>query len=249
MSRSWFWLVIVFVLTLALPALANGLPDADSDGIPDQDEINIYQTNPALADTDGDGYDDRQELIAGYSPHNSKSIKLIDNDQDQDGLSDFWELRFGTKILQPDTDGDGVNDGVEIDQATDPLQVGAVKLPIRLDVSLSQQQLTYWLSGVKFKQFSVSSGAPRTPTPIGQFKIINKSPKAWSPYGLWMPYWLGLDHGQFGLHELPIWPGGYREGSSHLGKAVSHGCVRLGIGPAKYLYDRVEVGTGVNINR
>lgn len=242
-------LLVIGLLLVAAPALANGLLDTDNDGIPDQDEVNIYQTSIDRADTDGDGYSDRQELLAGYSPHSPKNIKLVDNDQDQDGLSDFWELRFSTNLLMADTDGDNINDGAEIDQATDPRQAGVVKLPIRLDVSLSRQELTYWLAGVKFKQFPVSSGAPRTPTPVGQYQVINKSPKAWSPYGLWMPYWLGLDRGQFGFHELPIWPNGYREGANHLGKAVSHGCIRLGVGPAKYLYDRVDVGTVVNINR
>lgn len=250
MMRQPVFIIIFFIyLLIAVPVSANGLLDSDSDGIPDYDEINIYQTDPFKQDTDGDGYDDRQELLAGFSPHNPKPVKLIDNDQDNDGLTDFWELRFGTNLLKADTDGDGVNDGDEIDQATDPRQAGLIKLPIRLDVSLSQQQLTYWLAGVKFKQFSVSSGATKTPTPTGRFQIINKHPKAWSKFGLWMPYWLGLDRGQFGFHELPIWPNGYREGADHLGKAVSHGCIRLGVGPAKYLYDRVDVGTEVNINK
>lgn len=244
----WFCLIVALTLA-ASPVLANNLPDADRDGIPDQDELNVYQTNPQSADTDGDGYSDRQELVTGYSPHNPKAVKLIDNDQDHDGLSDALELRFATKLLQADTDGDGVSDGAEIDRTTDPKQPGAVKLPVRLDVSLSQQQLTYWLAGVKLKQFPISSGAPKTPTPTGQFKVINKSLKAWSPYGLWMPYWLGLGRGQFGLHELPVWPNGWREGAAHLGHPVSHGCVRLGTGTAKYIYERADVGTIVNINK
>lgn len=248
MSRGQFFLIIALFLA-AGPVMANGLPDSDNDGVPDQDEVNIYQTNQQAADSDNDGYNDKQELVSGYSPLNAKPVKLADNDQDKDGLSDFWELRFGTNLAQADTDSDGINDGIEIDRAADPLQAGAIKLPIRLDVSLSHQQLTYWLAGVKFKQFPVSSGKASTPTPIGHFQVINKSPKAWSRFGLWMPYWLGLDHGQFGLHELPVWPGGYREGASHLGKPVSHGCVRLGVGPAKYIYDRAEVGTPVNINK
>ena len=32
---------------------------------------------------------------------------------------------------------------------------------------------------------------------------------------------------------------------SHLGKPASHGCVRLGIGPAKELYDWAPIGTRV----
>ena len=62
-----------------------------------------------------------------------------------------------------------------------------------------------------------------------------------------MPYWLGMGTGRFGFHELPIWPSGYREGENHLGIAVSHGCIRLGIGPAEFLYNWVEVGTPVVI--
>ncbi len=249
LRRLYFFATVCSLLLAASPISANNLPDTDQDGIPDQDEIAIYSTNPTLADTDGDGYDDRQELLTGYSPHNSKAVKLVDNDQDQDGLTDFWELRFGTSITNADTDGDTASDGQEIDRATNPLEKGLARLPIRLDVSLSRQELTYWLNGVKYKQFTVSSGAPKTPTPTGHFQIINKAPKAWSKFGLWMPYWLGLDCGQFGLHELPVWPNGWREGSNHLGRPVSHGCVRLGVGAAQYIYDRVTVGTPVNINK
>ena len=59
-------------------------------------------------------------------------------------------------------------------------------------------------------------------------------------YGLWMPFWLGLDRGRIGIHELPVWPSGYREGEDHLGKAVSHGCIRLGVGSASiYLIELI----------
>ena len=49
------------------------------------------------------------------------------------------------------------------------------------------------------------------------------------------------------MGRLPYWPSGYREGTNHLGIPVSHGCVRLGIGPAKTLYDWAEIGTTVAI--
>ncbi|MFA5184217.1 MAG: L,D-transpeptidase family protein [Patescibacteria group bacterium] len=199
-------------------------------------------------DTDNDGYPDDQEIEHGYSPFNPKEIKIADSDVDQDGLSDYWELKFKTDPFDPDTDKDGYLDGVEIDAAYDPISGSTARLPRRVEIDLKKQKLTYFVADQPWKKFPVSTGKASMPTPAGTFKIINKVAKAWSKaYGLWMPYWLGLNRGEFGIHELPVWPNGYREGEDHLGKAVSHGCIRLGVGAAEYLYERVEVGQAVII--
>ena len=42
--------------------------DTDGDGLSDDDEINIYGTDPFLADTDGDGVDDGWEIFYGTNP-------------------------------------------------------------------------------------------------------------------------------------------------------------------------------------
>lgn len=86
-------------------------------------------------------------------------------------------------------------------------------------------------------------------TPTGEFKVHNKNPRAWSrTYGLYMPYWMAfVPSGKYGIHELPEWPGGYKEGANHLGTPVSHGCVRLGVGSAKAVYEWAEVGTPIVI--
>jgi len=42
--------------------------DADSDGVPDKKEIELYRTNPNKADTDGDGFNDGVEIFNSYSP-------------------------------------------------------------------------------------------------------------------------------------------------------------------------------------
>ena len=42
--------------------------DTDKDGLFDDDETNVYGTNPAVADTDGDGPDDGQEVFDGTDP-------------------------------------------------------------------------------------------------------------------------------------------------------------------------------------
>ncbi len=204
-------------------------------------------SNPS-PDSDGDGYSDEQELKSGYSPVNPAKVKIDKSDMDKDGLSDYWELKFQTDPLNADSDGDGYKDGVEIDFGFNPLSSSTVKLAQKIEINLKTQRLVYFVGGQPWKEFSVSTGKASMPTPKGNFRVFNKAKKAWSSaYKLWMPYWLGLDRGQFGIHELPLWPNGYREGENHLGTPVSHGCIRLGIGSAQYLYDRVSKGTEVII--
>lgn len=241
------YLISLLIIFFSFPVFANDSVDTDGDRILDIDEIKIYKTDINLADTDGDGYDDWIELNHGYSPHNPNPVKLEDNDYDKDGLSDRMELNFHTDLTNPDTDGDGHSDGEEIDNAYDPLSNEDIKLAKRIEINTGAQELSYFLGGVRMDKFLISSGKPSMPTPKGHFEIINKHPKAWSSYGLWMPYWMGLGTGRFGIHELPVWPNGYREGEDHLGKPVSHGCVRLGVGSAEFLYNWAEVGTPVFI--
>jgi len=120
-----------------------------------------------------------------------------------------------------------------------------------IDISLKYQNMVIFEDGKPLDAYMVSSGMKGHPTPIGTFKIENKSPRAWSKlYGLWMPYWMAyLPDGEMGLQELPVGPGGHREGAAHLGIPVSHGCVRLGIGPAKRVYDWADLGTPVVIHQ
>lgn len=179
----------------------------------------------------------------------AKEAAAVDpyRDSDGDGLSDEFEWIFGTDLNNPDSDGDGHSDFTEIDNAYDPLSASPQKFPQKIEIDLKNQRLFYLVNGVRWREFTVSTGKASMPTPTGNFQIRNKVELAWSKnYGLYMPYWLGIVGG-IGIHQLPYWPNGYREGADHLGKPVSHGCIRLGIIPAAYLYERVVVGTPVEI--
>ena len=210
---------------------------------------NLGATSSDEIDTDGDGYSDQKEIKNNYSPYNSKAVKLDKNDADKDGLNDSLELKFKTDPLNPDSDSDGYKDGEEVYWGYNPLSSSTKKLSPQIIINLKTQKLKYLVSGQVLKEFLISSGKASMKTPTGSFKVINKSKKAWSSaYKLWMPYWLGFSTGSYGIHELPVWPNGYREGENHLGKPVSHGCVRLGIGAAQYIYERVGVGTSILIN-
>jgi len=119
-----------------------------------------------------------------------------------------------------------------------------------LDVNLSTQRLCQIEGSAVISCHVISSGKASTPTPEGTFSIGGKDPKRWSrTYGLWMPFWQEFKDGVYGLHELPEWPNGYKEGQNHLGIPVSHGCVRLGIGEAEEVFNWTEIGTPVYIHR
>ena len=68
--------------------------DTDGDGLFDDDETDIYGTDPNKADTDGDGMNDGDEL-AFWGDNWS-------DDSDNDGL---------VNLVDPDSDNDGYNDG------------------------------------------------------------------------------------------------------------------------------------------
>ena len=55
------WGISVGILSFAF-WIGEVYKDSDEDGLTDADEVNIYGTNPALADTDGDGFPDKVEI-------------------------------------------------------------------------------------------------------------------------------------------------------------------------------------------
>ncbi len=117
-----------------------------------------------------------------------------------------------------------------------------------IDVSIKDQVMTLFENGEMVNQFLISSGKYGMPTPLGTFSVKRKETNHWSTsYGLWMPYSMQF-YGPYYIHELPYWPSGYREGEDHLGIRVSHGCIRLGIGVAKFVFDWSEVGTNLYVH-
>lgn len=115
-----------------------------------------------------------------------------------------------------------------------------------IQIDLSSQSLFIFENGKENGAFKVSTGLSGMDTPRGTFKVMAKARRPWSAkYKLYMPWFIQFTNNGHGIHELPEWPGGYKEGANHLGVPVSHGCVRLGVGPAKVVYDFAEVGVPI----
>lgn len=102
------------------------MSDVDGDEIENYFE-SIFGTDPFLADTDGDGLTDSEELfLIGTDPlkidTDENGITDDKEDFDDDGLNNAEEMKAGSNVLYPDTDGDGLNDGDEIKKYyTDPV--------------------------------------------------------------------------------------------------------------------------------
>lgn len=98
--------------------------DPDNDGLTNEEEIENY-SNPCIADSDGDGDLDGEEVAAKTNPTSAQSFI----DSDGDDLSDKSEEQYGTDPNNPDTDGDGFDDGQEVSMMNggrddvDPLDV------------------------------------------------------------------------------------------------------------------------------
>lgn len=135
-------------------------------------------------------------------------------------------------------------DGITIELSTPQIIEGKY-----IDIDISDQIMTTYQNGQIVGIYEVSTGRYGMPTPLGKFNIISKKENLWSSkYKLYMPFSMGFISGYY-IHELPYWPGGYREGANHLGTRVSHGCIRLGIGPAEKVYNFTDINTPVVVHQ
>lgn len=125
-----------------------------------------------------------------------------------------------------------------------------------LEVDLSQQKMYFFITGSLYKEYHVSTGIDY-PTPVGEYHILNKAPKAFSEiYGVWMPYWMGFTYANevgayLGIHEIayavdargkPFYRHGY-----YIGDKMTGGCVAMEPKNSREIYNLSTVGMLVRI--
>jgi lipoprotein-anchoring transpeptidase ErfK/SrfK len=115
----------------------------------------------------------------------------------------------------------------------------------------------YLYHGMQFwRLFVVATGQNTYPTPLGRFQIVVKWRNPWwyPPKSPWAAgqkpippgpnnplgtRWMGLTAPGVGIHGTP--------NDSSIGYSVSHGCIRMHIPDAEWLFLRVRIGTPVYI--
>jgi lipoprotein-anchoring transpeptidase ErfK/SrfK len=116
-------------------------------------------------------------------------------------------------------------------------------------VSIPDRRLAVLENGQVLRIFSVAVGAKVSNSPTGEFEIINRvvNPAYYHPGTVIAPgkdnpvgtRWIGLDKKGYGIH-------GTNEPWS-IGKAASHGCIRLRNRDVEQLFTMLRVGDTVEI--
>lgn len=126
----------------------------------------------------------------------------------------------------------------------------------RIEVDLSEQHMSVYLGDTLLRAFPVSTGAAKTPTPPGDYTIsLKQEVRVGSkPPHYVMPKFLLFRKGGYGIHALPSLSrkGGdlfWTEARSHIGRPVSHGCIRVLPEDADFLYSFADIGTAVTVQR
>ena len=236
---------IVVAVFVARISYVHAATDTDGDGLSDSDETTMYFTDPLKVDTDGDGFTDGDEVARGYSPRFGGKKKMIEVDSDKDYLNDDWEIKLGTGLMNPDSDGDKFLDGTEVAAGYDPLNPELVQKEKKINVNIKQQHLEYRFGDTNLGSFPISGGLPGTPTPLGDFTILDKVPvKHYGGPGYDLP------NTKWNLHFTTRTYGYYIHGAywhHDFGKPKSHGCVNVSYANMEPLYWFAQVGTPVHI--
>lgn len=152
-----------------------------------------------------------------------------------------------TAAQQPAPDGQGQPAAAQ--QPAPDAQVQAAARRRVIVVSLEDHKLALVEDGKVKKIYSVAVGKPSTPSPVGTFTIARRvmnptyshdgrvvPPGPNNPVGT---RWMGLSIPGYGIHGTNV--------PSSIGKAASHGCIRMARKDLEELYPMVQVGDTVEL--
>ncbi len=123
------------------------------------------------------------------------------------------------------------------------------RAPRHIVVSIPHRKLALMEDGQVLKVYPVAVGANVSPSPRGQMKVVSRlsNPTYYHPGKVVPPgknnplgtRWMGLSEKGYGIH-------GTNDPRS-IGKAASHGCVRMAKRDLEELFEMVQVGDTVEI--
>ena len=104
-------------------------------------------------------------------------------------------------------------------------------------IILKERRLYLYRDNLLQAVFPVAIGKTQTPTPVGNWQVINK--KILTEPGVFGTRWIGLDNPGYGIHGTNT--------PEAIGSAVSMGCIRMYNADVEQLFDLVFIGMPVII--
>ena len=146
--------------------------------------------------------------------------------------------------------------GIELPYEEVPQKVSRANFGPVIVIHRGSNRLYVYKGMKQWQVFGVATGQSVYPTPLGRFQIVVKWENPWwyppdSPWargakpippGPGNPLgtrWMGLSAPGVGIHGTPD--------PASIGYSVSHGCIRMLIPQAEWLFEHVEIGTPVYI--
>lgn len=160
---------------------------------------------------------------------------------------DFDDINLSANPALPDGDMSVLHErSAPLDSPVAP--AGNAK-PDGIYISVGRCALSLYAGGELKGTWQCAVGLPSRPTPKGKYRVVSmlKNPD-WSWQGRSIPpgpknglgaRFLGISKPSYGIHGT--------NNPDSIGKALSHGCVRMHNRDVEALYDMVEIGTPVNI--
>jgi lipoprotein-anchoring transpeptidase ErfK/SrfK len=187
---------------------------------------------------------DARLLLRGYKPLVTPSTPGLAIDRAATARLLTAELVHGTRAP------------IAVPARTPPPKVKAVSYGPVIVIRRGSNLLTLYHGMTLVRQFQVATGENVYPTPLGRFQIVVmwKNPWWYPPASPWAKgrkpvppgpgnplgtRWMGLSSPGVGIHGTPE--------SASIGYSLSHGCIRMLIPQAEWLFDHVTVGTPVFI--
>ncbi len=121
-----------------------------------------------------------------------------------------------------------------------------------VDVDQSEQVVSIYEGRRAIKIMVASTGIASSPTPNGEFRVHHRGDWFYSnEFQQGAYYWVGLDEwGEYLFHSVPFTEERVliEDEAALLGEPASHGCIRLSLDDAKWIYDYIPAGAKVVIH-
>jgi len=119
----------------------------------------------------------------------------------------------------------------------------------KIEVDLGRQKVLVYYRDELIREMICSGGTEEKPTPLGEFVTSDKGLDFWSgKYNMRAYYWIRFN-GDYLFHSVPFDKDRniIEEEYEKLGSPASHGCIRMELDDAKWLYENIPLGTRVII--